>query len=107
MQRIELNISELRAEIDIWQDSAKDAFTEYSNESDKKKKNQHWADYQEFTAIVTLLTDMKQDPSVMIAEGVSNQEISDTMWELLEEIEEDVECVKKSLRRDICELGEI
>ena len=48
MQRIELSLSELSAEIEIWQDSAKDAFTEYSNESDKNKKDQHWADYEEF-----------------------------------------------------------
>ena len=90
MQRIELSLSELSAEIEIWQDSAKDAFTEYSNESDKKKKDQHWADYEEFSAIVTLLEDMQQETNVIMNEGVSNQEISDTMYDLLEEIDDDL-----------------
>ena len=91
MQRIELSLTELRAEIEIWQDSAKDAFTDYSNESDKKKKDQHWADYEEFSAIVTLLTDMQQETNVIMNEGVSNQEISDTMYDLLEEIDDDLD----------------
>lgn len=48
MQKIELNLTELGAEIEIWKDSAKDSFTKYANEPDKKKKDQFWADYEEF-----------------------------------------------------------
>ena len=91
MQKVELNLSELRAEIEIWEDSAKDALTKYQNESNKIKKDQHWAGYEEFTAIVTLLSDMQMEPNVMVDQGVTNQEISDTMYNLFEEIEDDMD----------------
>lgn len=39
---------------------------------------------------MTLLTDMQQEANVIMNEGVSNQEISDTMYDLLEEIDDDL-----------------
>ena len=37
MKRIELSLTDLRAEISIWQDSAKEAYTNKFKEKDEKK----------------------------------------------------------------------
>ena len=101
MKKIVLDLTAVRAEIGIWQDSADDSFTKYSNErADQKKKKEYSEDYEEYTAIVNLLTNLQQDPNVIVNKGVSNREINDKMYELLEDIDNDLFLLDSQLPTD-------
>ena len=91
MNDIVLDMTNLRAEISIYQESAKDAEETASTTLSQEVEDEEITDLAEYKAVISLLGELQLDPNVIMNDGVTNWDISTYMLDILDEMEDTVE----------------
>ena len=91
MNDIVLDMTNLRAEITIYQESAKDAEETASTTLSQEVEDEETTDLAEYKAVISLLGELQLDPNVIMNDGVTNWDISTYMLDILDEMEDTIE----------------